>query len=89
VRRVTGVAYPQSVTWNVRPWLALLICVVGGLGVVVFLSATLFALSGLGDSRRLPAPLVGDSERTAADPVGRNAASAIVGSTYTLQRTRC
>jgi len=42
------VTYPRFVNWNVGPWWALLICVVGGLGIVTLLGVAMFVLSGLG-----------------------------------------
>jgi predicted membrane protein len=37
------------VNWNVGPWWALLISVVGGLVVVMLLSVGIFALTGFGE----------------------------------------
>jgi hypothetical protein len=37
------------VNWNVGPWVALFICVVGGLGIVTVFSFAIFVLTGFGD----------------------------------------
>jgi hypothetical protein len=41
--------YSGSMNRNVGPWWALLICVVGGLGIVMVLSVAIIALTGFGE----------------------------------------
>jgi hypothetical protein len=41
--------YSGSMNRNVGPWWALLICVVGGLGIVMVLSVAMIELTGFGE----------------------------------------